>query len=65
MGTRKPMSTSEKVLWTCAALAAIAALILGPIVGGTRDSVIIPLVIAGLIAAGAFAARRRRLTARE
>lgn len=62
---RAPQSPamSEKVLWTCAVLAAIAALVVGPLVGGTPTSVIVPLVIAGLIAVAAFSARRQRLGA--
>lgn len=59
--TPQPLKLSEKILWTCAALAAIAALVVGPIVGGTSTAVIIPLVIAGLITAGAFAERSKRL----
>lgn len=60
---RAPQSPamSEKVLWTCAVLAAIAALVVGPLVGGTPTSVIVPLVIAGLITVAALSARSRRL----
>lgn len=56
-----PVTRSEKILWICAALAGIAALVVGPTVGGHSRAIVIPLVIAGLIAAGALAARRRRL----
>lgn len=59
--TPQTPTLSEKVLWVCAVLAGIAALVVGPIVGGTPSAVIIPLVIAGLITAGAFAARQKRL----
>lgn len=59
----QPVKLSEKILWVCAALAGIAALVVGPTVGGTATAVIIPLVIAGLITAGAFAERSKRLRA--
>lgn len=60
--TKQPVTLSEKILWTCAVLAGIAALVVGPIVGGTPSAIIIPLVIAGLITAGASAARSKRLS---
>lgn len=57
----QPVKLSEKILWVCAALAGIAALVVGPTVGGTATAVIIPLVIAGVITAGALAERSKRL----
>lgn len=59
--TQQPVKLSEKILWICAALAGFAALVVGPTLGGTPTAVVIPLVIAGLITAGALAERSKRL----
>lgn len=61
---RRP-DVSEKTLWACAILTGVAALIVGPLVGGTQRAVIVPLAIAVFITASALTARRRRLGAAD